>query len=138
LGLSDVTGDLDAFLKQHGADGYPVDEIRHCGCDRCGATVFEVHGVIGEQLVRRVCRTCGDRRFIADSGEYWDERQHYVAVCTCDSESFTVAVGYSLYAPDVPGIRSVATAERCVACGQVASLAEWMLRTGDMSLLECS
>ena len=134
----DSAGDLAEFLRQHGAAGYPVDEVRQCVCATCAGTVFEVHGVIDERLVRRVCRACGDRRFIADSGRYWDERRHYVAVCDCESEDFTVAVGYSLYAPGVPGIRSVATAERCVACGQIGSLAEWMLRTADLSLLERS
>jgi hypothetical protein len=128
--------DLTDYLKTHGAAGYPVDDVRHCACHTCGANVFEVHGVIGEPAAKRVCTSCGDHRYIADSERYWNPRNEYVAVCTCDEQAFTMAVGFSLYKPGTDGIRAVATAERCVACGAIDSLAEWMLRTADLGLLD--
>ena len=86
-------------------------------------------------MVRRTCRACGHQQYIADSENYWDEEQLYISVCVCEEEDFNVAVGFSLY-EDSDGIRSLATAERCLACGKIASLTEWMVRTGDMSLLD--
>jgi len=52
----------------------------------------------------------------------------------CGTRS-AAAVGFSLY-EDGLGIRSVATAERCVACGKISSFRQWMERSGDMSLLD--
>ncbi|MFG2043703.1 hypothetical protein [Dactylosporangium sp. NPDC048998] len=71
-----------------------------------------------------------------DSEDYWDDDRQRVSVCTCEEELFNVAVGYSLYTDEMGGIRSVATAERCTACGRIGSLVEWMVRTGDMGLLD--
>jgi len=87
--------------------------------------------------MRHSCRTCGHLQYVADSEQYWDDDQAYISVCDCEEELFNVATGFSLYGEldDPDGIRSLATAERCLACGTVASLAQWMIRTGDLTLL---
>jgi hypothetical protein len=134
--VGDDGGDLEDFLKERGADGYPIQDIRHSLCRSCGGTAFEVHGVLDERMVKRICGTCAAEQYIGDSETFWDEDSSYVSACVCGAELFNVAVGFSLYAGDVPGVRSLATAERCVACGRVGSLAEWLLRSTDMTLLD--
>lgn len=136
--VGDTADDLAEFLRQHGADGYQVHEIRHSACEACRGDVFGVEGSLEDPTVaRRTCRRCGHRQYIADSGEYWDGEQVYVSVCACEEEDFAVAVGFSLYRDSgVAGVRSLAMAERCLACGKIASLGEWMVRTGDMTLLD--
>lgn len=89
--------------------------------------------------MQRICRGCGAEHFIADSGEYWDVMKPAIMVCECDGdgdeEDFNVAVGYSLYA-DRAGIRAIAVTSRCVACGRLGYWVDWMVRTGDMRLLD--
>lgn len=134
--VGDTADDLADVLHINGADGYPIHEVRHCICRGCGWNVFEIRGVTDERVLKRICRSCGDQHYLLDSEDFWDDDRAYVSVCMCEEELFNVAVGYSLYADEVGGIRSVATAERCTACGRIGSLVEWMVRTGDVGLLD--
>lgn len=137
--VGDSADDLPDFLRQWGADGYPVHEVRLGSCPACGSAVFRIEGNQHDStVVRRCCRDCGQVGYIADSQKYWHEEQSYISACQCEEEYFNVAVGFSLYTLGDAGIRSLATAERCVACGKIESLAEWMVRTGDLSLLDRS
>src|SRR5262245_41369444 len=132
--VGDTPEDVAEFLRESGADGYEVDEVRHSACQMCGGGVFGVEGSLEDPtVVRRTCRACGHQQYIGDSERYWEEEQAYISVCECEEGYFTVAVGFSLYS-DGGGIRSLATAERCLACSRIASLAAWMVRTGDMEL----
>ena len=133
-----------AVLHQEGADGYEVHEIRYSACQACGSAVFGVEGsfedpedaVIADAF-RRTCRPCGHQQYLADSGEYWSEDHTFVSVCACGEEDFHIAVGFSLYADNM-GIRSLAIATMCLACGKLGILAEWMVRHNDMTLLDRS
>jgi hypothetical protein len=131
--------DLLAYASAQGAEGYDVHEVRLCTCARCQGQVFGVHGDLDERAVQRVCRNCGALHFIVDSGEYWDVMKPAIMVCECDGdgdeEDFNVAVGYSLYA-DNAGIRAIAVTSRCVACGRLGYWVDWMVRGGDLSLLD--
>ena len=127
--------DLDLFLQEIGADGYEVHEVRHSVCGTCGGEVFGVAGDPQGGTMRRTCRGCGNDGFIADSAEFWSEIGIHIACCVCEEEDFNIALGFSLY-QDGLGIRSVATAERCVACGKISSFMQWMVRSGDTELLE--
>jgi hypothetical protein len=75
----------------------------------------------------------------ADSREYWDAGRAGIMVCECDGdgdvEDFNVAVGYSRYA-DNAGIRAIAVTSRCIVCGRLGYWVDWMVRTGDMGLLD--
>jgi hypothetical protein len=131
--------DLAAYAVAQGAEGYDVHEVRVCTCAVCGGQVFGVEGDLDEGAVQRTCRGCGAGHFIADSGEYWDPATVAVMVCECDGdgdeEDFNVTVGYSLYADNV-GIRALAVTSRCVTCGRLGYWVDWMVRTGDMDLLD--
>ena len=135
--VGDTAEDLAEYLRQRGADGHPVHEVRHSVCQACGADVFGLEGnLMDSTVVRRTCRACGHQQYIGDSNEYWFDEQVFTSCCPCEEEDFNVAVGFSLYQGGEPGIRSLATAERCLACGTIGTLAEWMVRTGDMTLLD--
>ncbi|MFC7243738.1 hypothetical protein ACFQO7_14785 [Catellatospora aurea] len=131
--------DLAAYAMAQGAEGYEVHEVRLCRCAACGGQVFGVHGDLEERAAKRVCRGCGAEHFIADSGGYWDDTRSAVMVCECDGdgdeEDFNVAVGFSLYAAS-GGIRALAITSRCVACGRLGYWDDWMIRGGDMHLLD--
>src|SRR5215467_2065789 len=94
-------------------------------------------GDLEERAAQRICRGCGTKHFIAGSGEYWDAMRPGIMVCECDGdeEDFDVAVGDSLYA-DNAGVRAVAVTSRSVACGRLGYWVDWMVRTGDMGLLD--
>ncbi|MFC7484950.1 hypothetical protein ACFQX7_39745 [Luedemannella flava] len=131
--------DLSVYAMSEGAEGYDVDEVRLCTCAACGGQVFGLHGDLEEQAAKRICRGCGAAHFIADSGEYWDDDRFGIMVCECDGdgdeEDFNLAVGYSLYA-DRAGIRALAITSRCVACNRLGHWDDWMIRTGDLGLLD--
>jgi hypothetical protein len=105
----------------------------------CGGGVFNVQGDLEEHAAKRTCRGCGAEHFIADSGDYWDDAKAGIMVCECDGdgdeEDFNVAVGYSLYA-DGAGIRAIAITSRCIACGRLGYWDDWMIRSGEMHLLD--
>jgi hypothetical protein len=136
--VGESTDDLTTYAMGQGAEGYDVHEVRLCTCAGCGGRVFGVRGDLEERAVQRICRACGAEHFVADSGQYWDAMKPAIMVCECDGdgdeEDFNVAVGYSLYA-DRAGIRAIAVTSRCVACGRLGYWVDWMVRTGDMQLL---
>ncbi|WP_433593697.1 hypothetical protein [Nocardia sp. CA-145437] len=134
--VGDDAADLDGFLREIGADGYPVDEVRRSVCCECGGGVFGVTGDPEEGTMRRECRGCGAEHFVAGSGEYWSDINTQIQVCVCEEEDFNIAVGFSLYSESVGGIRSLATAERCVACGKIGTFMSWMVRGGNMHPLD--
>jgi hypothetical protein len=133
--VGDSGEDLDGFLREVGADGYDVHEVRQCVCVECKGDVFGIDGEPDAGSVRRTCRGCGNIHYVADSGEFWSEIGTQIMVCVCEAEDFNIAVGYSLYA-DVEGIRSIGTAERCIDCGRIGSFSSWMIRSNDMQLLD--
>jgi hypothetical protein len=127
-----------AYARAQDAEGYEVHEVRLCTCAGCAGRVFSVRGDLEERAVQRICRGCGAQHFVVDSGAYWDVMKPAIMVCECDGdgdeEDFNVAVGYSLNG-DNAGIRAVAVTSRCVACGRLGYWVDWMVRTGDLSLL---
>lgn len=133
--VGDTAQDLAQFLREEGAEGYDVDEVRHSVCARCGKDVFEVHFLIEEQAVKRICQGCGAERFVADSGDHWHD-DYAISGCVCDGDDgANLAVGYSLYG-DREGVRALAVASRCTECGRLGYVTEWMVRSGDPDLLE--
>ncbi|AGZ45160.1 hypothetical protein [Actinoplanes friuliensis] len=131
--------DLARYAMDQGAEGYDIHEVRVCTCAACGQQVFGVQGDLEERAVQRICRGCGAEHFIADSGEHWDAMKPAIMVCECDGDSdeedFNVAVGFSLYA-NKTGVRAIAVTGRCLACGRLGYWTDWMVRTGDLDLLD--
>jgi hypothetical protein len=134
-GLDDLTEDAMA----QGAEGYEVHAVRLCRCAECGGHVFAVHGDLETQAAKRICQGCGAEHFIVDSAKYWDASRAGIMVCECDGdgdeEDHNVAVSYSLY-EDGGGVRAIAITSRCVACGRLGYWDDWMIRGGEMHLLD--
>lgn len=135
--------DLAEFLRKTGADRHEVDEIRHSTCRSCGASTFGIEGNLQDpeeaqpaDIARRTCRSCGQQEYLADSGEYWSENHAFISACVCEEEDFEIAMGFSLYTGDNMGIRALAIATRCLACGKIGTYAEWMERSSDMTALD--
>lgn len=145
--ISDVDGwptgegleDLAAYAMEQGAEGYDVHEVRVCRCATCDSVVFRIEADLEEHAAKRICRGCGGQHFIADSAAYWDGTKPGIMVCECDGdadeEDFNVAVGYSLYDSE-EGIRAIAITSRCIACGRLGYWDDWMIRGGDLHLLD--
>ncbi|WP_330178833.1 hypothetical protein OHB26_20150 [Nocardia sp. NBC_01503] len=133
--IGDDPLDLDPYLRELGAEGYAIHEVRHSICENCGTDVFGVSGNPAEGTIRRECRGCGTAHFVADCGDDWNDGSTQPMVCDCDQRDFNIAVGYSLYAAG-SGIRALATAERCLSCGRIESFTGWMVRGRDLRLLD--
>lgn len=137
--MGETLDDLAEYAMAQGAEGYDVHEVRLCVCTTCGGHVFGINGDLEEHAAKRICRSCDAEHFIADSGQYWDGTRSGIMVCECDGDSdeedFNVAVAYSLYARG-DGIRAIAITSRCVACGRLGYWDDWMIRSGEMDLLD--
>jgi hypothetical protein len=139
--VGETLEDLIEYATQQGAAGYDVHEVRVCTCAGCGGQVFSLHSDLEQQAAKRVCAACGAGHFIADSDEYFDDRTSAVTVCACEDETGEereachLAVGFSLY-PNGAGIRALAITTLCVSCGRLGYWDDWMIRGGEMRLLE--
>jgi hypothetical protein len=65
--VGDSAEDLDQFLRQHGADGHPVHEVRHSACEACRGAVFGIEGSVEDSTVVRLAR----RYRIGSAAEVW-------------------------------------------------------------------
>jgi hypothetical protein len=116
--------DVAEYLRALTAAGHPVSEVTQSKC-RCGGTVFSLLRDDEEGCAQRVCRACGERAFIADSAEAWDEAQPTVAVCPCGGEHSEIGVGFSMRTDGE--IEWVTVGQRCIRCGVLGSSVDWKI-----------
>jgi hypothetical protein len=88
-----------------------------------------------EQAARRTCLTCGEREFIADSAEYWDDDPEFdcYCACPCGGEEFAATVGYSLH--EDGDARWIFIGLRCLACGSRGTYEDWKISYGPSGFL---
>lgn len=130
----DAAADVLEYLAACTADGYRADELRLASCD-CGADVFAVDVDGDEGVARRTCAGCSRVAFLGDSASYWSDASPEGLVCVeCAGHHFHVGVGFSLHAGRT-GVRWVYLGVRCVACGVLASPADWKVGDGDLAVL---
>ena len=127
--------DLAAFLRAPEPGGYPVHEVRECVCRSCGGRAFEVAVLEEEQAARRTCLGCGEREFIADSAEYWDDdaEADHLCACPCGEEEFAGAVAFSVR--EGGDIRWLWVGLRCLACGTMGVYEDWKIDYGPSNFL---
>lgn len=116
--------DLDAYIREYTAEGYPATVIRQCRCE-CGGTVFGLRGDQDEGCARRTCRACGSKTFIADNAEFWVDAEPRTSRCPCKGLDYELGVGFSMR--DDGGVRWITVGQRCVACGVLASFVDWKI-----------
>jgi hypothetical protein len=117
--------DLEPFLKDYEAGGYPVSKVVPVAC-ACGSSHFEVALADDEDAVRRACVRCGAEALMLDSAEHWDdEEEHDECACPCEGEVFEAAVGFA-HRKD-GSIKWVSVGLRCVECGILGVYADWKI-----------
>ena len=117
--------DLDEYLREFSADGYPVGSVVHASCAHCGSDRFALLADDEAGCGGRRCASCGDLHWMLDSAEYLEEAELEEAQCPCGGELFEPAVGFALR--DTGEVRWVYVALRCVADGVLGVYADWKI-----------
>ncbi|MET7335059.1 hypothetical protein [Nonomuraea sp. NPDC005650] len=129
---------LDDLVAYFGADPheYPAHQVVAARCGHCTGQVFRLETDESSTCVRRTCISCDQTVYMLDGEEYWptteeDDEATYVVECTCGSDEFETAVGFTFYdnAPTAD-IRWVSIAVRCTADGLIGYCASWKIGYG--------
>ncbi|MBL0219237.1 MAG: hypothetical protein IPQ07_35880 [Myxococcales bacterium] len=120
-------GDLDEYLRELTADGYPADRIVHARCG-CGHDRFELLVDANEGCAQRACSSCGRKHFICDSEEYWSDADPEETACPCGGTAFEIAVGFSHRAD--ASVKWITVGQRCTKCGVLGAAVDWKVDYG--------
>ncbi|WP_327289232.1 hypothetical protein [Streptomyces sp. NBC_01198] len=118
-----VAAELADVLRD-AVDDHPV-KIVPSVCEECDGRVFSVLVDDLEGAAVRVCADCGDRAYLADSEEFWEDADPSEAVCPCGGEEFESALAFSL-TPD-GSVRWVTLGLRCVKDRVPGVYADWKI-----------
>ena len=117
--------DLDLYLAEFRAGGYPVARVVHASCGGCGGSTFRVLVDDEEGYVERRCTSCAARFAMLDSADVQDEADPGGAACPCGNETFEVAVGFAVR--DDGDVRWTSIGLRCVGDGILGVYADWKI-----------
>jgi hypothetical protein len=117
--------DLDVYLADFRAGGYPVARVVHATCTGCGGSTFRVLVDDEEGYTERRCTSCAARFLMLDSADMHDEADPEQAACPCGSETFEVAVGFAVR--DDSDVRWASIALPCVSDGILGVYADWKI-----------
>jgi hypothetical protein len=124
--IGEDTEDLRAFLTQ--LDGSPVvteTVLLHCanhGDERPTWTYAEADPVTG--VARRRCLQCATSTWVLDSEARWTF-PHVWSCSACSQSICEVAAGMSM--PDDSSVNWLVLAARCVDCGRIQGLTDFVL-----------
>lgn len=121
----DGAGDIDAYLREYTADGYPASDIVHAVCGECGSTEFDIRLDDEEGAAERTCSKCRADFAMLDSADYLEDAELEDAACPCGNESFNVAVGFARR--DDGDVRWVYLGLRCTKDGVLGCYADWKI-----------
>ena len=120
-----AAAELDAYLREFQAGGYPVTQVVHVACARCGGSEFGVRVDDDAGYADRTCQLCGDRCVMLDAPDVAEDADPGDAACPCGGERFDVGVGFALRADGE--VRWVSVALRCTADGVLGVYADWKI-----------
>ena len=120
-----TAAELDAYLREFQAGGYPVARVVHARCGRCGGSAFGVRIDDDAGYADRTCHLCGDRSVMLDAADVAEDADPGDAACLCGGERFDVAVGFALR--EDGEVRWVSVALRCTADGALGVYADWKI-----------
>jgi hypothetical protein len=96
----------------------------------CGGEEFELHADYNEQVVRRECRSCGQRRWLCDGKRYSRRAKLTNWNCLgCGGQTANSGVGFRLY-EDLDAVYWVFLGARCVACKLLECYLSWKIAAG--------
>ena len=117
--------DLEAYLVDFRAGGYPVQRVIHACCTGCGGSAFGVLVDDEQGYVERRCTSCATRFVMLDSADVDDEAEPDDAACPCGNETFQVAVGFAAVADGE--VRWVSIGLRCLRDGILGVYTDWKI-----------
>ncbi|MGS2617118.1 hypothetical protein ACVCAH_21725 [Micromonospora sp. LZ34] len=120
-----ASAELDTYLRQFAAGGYPVARVVHAACVRCGGSDFGVRVDDDPGYAERTCHACGDRSLLLDAADVAEDADPGDAACPCGGERFDVAVGFALR--EDGEVRWVSVGLRCTADGVLGVYADWKI-----------
>src|SRR3569833_1238600 len=97
--------DLAAWIREYRPAGWPADCVVASVCGACAHRAFRVVADDNGTGAYRTCVRCGDKAFIADSGECWIDDAEPISR-GCGGGAFEVAVGSALDRSRRPAARS--------------------------------
>jgi hypothetical protein len=117
--------DLDLYLAEFRAGGYPVARVVHSSCAGCGGSTFRV--LIDDEAgyVERECTSCAARFAMLDSADLYDEADPGEAACPGGDETFEVATGFAVR--DDGDVCWTSIGLRCVGDGILGVCADWKI-----------
>ena len=117
---SDIIEWLRAYTEEDALDVKPVL------CSACGCNELRMVGDQDEGALQVVCTSCGAKKLLLDSAEYWKEVSHRTIKCgVCKAKMHNVAVGFSRRSNGQ--VRWVWIGERCTQCHTLGSAFDWKI-----------
>ncbi len=117
---ADVAEYLRAYTEEETLDVKPVL------CSACGSHELLQIGDQDEGALQVKCTSCGTKKLLLDSAEYWKEVSHRTIKCgVCKAKAFNVAVGFSRR--DNGQVRWVWIGARCTSCHTLGSAFDWKI-----------
>jgi hypothetical protein len=120
-----AAAELDAYLREFQASGYPVARVVHAACARCGGSEFGMRVDDEAGYADRTCHLCGDRFVMLDAPDVAEDADPGDAACLCGGERFDVAVGFALR--EDGEVRWVSVGLRCTADGVLGVYVDWKI-----------
>ncbi|WP_346535488.1 hypothetical protein [Micromonospora sp. DPT] len=120
-----AAAELDAYLREFEAGGYPLAWVVHAACAGCGGSEFGVRVDDDAGYADRTCQTCGERWVMLDSADLAENADPGDAACPCGGERFDAAVGFAVR--EDGEVRWVSVGLRCRVDGVLGVYADWKI-----------
>ena len=117
---ADIREELVRYSK---LNGYVAEHFADARCN-CGATTFKLGLDENAGVAVRFCQSCNGELGMADSNDYFDDAEIYIAECTCGADVFEVTLGVALYA-DSEDVRWLYVGCRCPSCKLTGCYGDW-------------
>lgn len=117
---SDIIEYLRTYAEENTLDVKPVL------CNACGCSELRMVGDQDECALQVVCSSCGAKKLLLDSAEYWKEVSHRTLKCPiCKNKEHDICVGFSRR--DNGQVRWVYIGHRCTQCHVLGSAFDWKI-----------
>lgn len=121
----DSFADLETYVREFRAGGYPVGQVKEVVCRQCGGASFAV-GVDDEDgCAVAACLACRVEAPVADSADHLDDADIGECACPCGGETFAVVVGFAM--TDDDEVRWISVGLRCLTDGTLGVYADWKI-----------